>query len=300
MPEGPEVKLITDDINKKVKGMLLKSFNVDENSKYNSKSSTSSSKGNKSNKKHVIAGYSKFVKQLPMIVKEVICRGKQIFFCLEDDECNKIYINNNLGMSGIWVSGDVIGSPSNRTKHMNIWLTFISNNSDDEQFTLYFSDVRHFAHFGILFGEDEFKAKWNSVGPDVLSEQVEPEEWIEVMRSKDNWQICKALLDQKLFSGIGNYIKADALYKAKIMPDRIISSLTDKELKTIFKCVLQVMDKSYEDGGMSMRDYVSIYGVKGKYKTIIYGKKVDSKGNPIKTMTCADKRTTHYVEGIQQ
>jgi formamidopyrimidine-DNA glycosylase len=43
------------------------------------------------------------------------------------------------------------------------------------------------------------------------------------------------LLDQKVISGICNYLRADILYLSKINPFRKVKDITEKELKIIFK-----------------------------------------------------------------
>lgn len=41
-------------------------------------------------------------------------------------------------------------------------------------------------------------------------------------------------MNQKVISGIGNYLRADTLYHSKISPFRKVKNLTDKELEDIY------------------------------------------------------------------
>lgn len=52
--------------------------------------------------------------------------------------------------------------------------------------------------------------------------------------------ICAALLDQKLFVGIGNYIKNDALFLSRISPFRKCNELTKHQLYLLHKNILVI------------------------------------------------------------
>ncbi len=59
--------------------------------------------------------------------------------------------------------------------------------------------------------------------------------------------------------------------------------------------------KSLQNGGMSMKDYVHIDGEKGSYmdKLKVYNQKEDPLGNPVKAIKGKHGRTMWIVEKIQ-
>jgi len=58
-------------------------------------------------------------------------------------------------------------------------------------------------------------------------------------QSGNNLIISDALLNQDIFPGVGNIIKIESLHRSKIDPRRIVSSLTDAELRRIIRFTRQ-------------------------------------------------------------
>jgi endonuclease-8 len=47
--------------------------------------------------------------------------------------------------------------------------------------------------------------------------------------------ICDALLDQQIFSGVGNIIKNEVLYRVKLHPENIIEDIPSLKLSAVIK-----------------------------------------------------------------
>ena len=109
-------------------------------------------------------------------------------------------------------------------------------------------------------------------------------------------------MNQKLFSGIGNYLKSEILYACKLSPHRLASSLTETDIKNIYTNSKKIAKESYNQGGASVRDFSNIYDEKGMYTNIlkVYFQKEDPNGNKVVKETTKDKRTTHWVPEIQK
>src|SRR3989304_5872633 len=73
----------------------------------------------------------------------------------------------------------------------------------------------------------------------------------------NNSQICAFLMNQKYFSGLGLYLCCEILYLSKIKPDRILSELTDDEIKELFDVILTTVKRSYDSGGHTIKSYIS-------------------------------------------
>lgn len=82
-------------------------------------------------------------------------------------------------------------------------------------------------------------------------------------------------MDQSVISGCGNYIKAEVLYDAKVAPNRKVGELSETELELIFQALCVIPRLSYNNKGLSLRDYADENGQPGNHaKDLkIYGKK---------------------------
>jgi formamidopyrimidine-DNA glycosylase len=71
------------------------------------------------------------------------------------------------------------------------------------------------------------------------------------------------LLDQKNLAGIGNVYAQDILFKAKLHPNRKISTLSKKEKGDLYHAVRDVLNHSIELKGLAYE--LDFYGQKGKF-----------------------------------
>ena len=108
-------------------------------------------------------------------------------------------------------------------------------------------------------------------------------------------------MNQKLFCGVGNYLKAEILYACKISPHRKVENLNDIDMQNIYKYTKEISKNSFENGGASVRDYSNLDDKDGEYTSMlkVYGQKKDPLGNTVKREQTSDKRTTHWVPEIQ-
>jgi len=289
MPEGPEVHTIVDQLFPTLVGRYLLSIKWDIKSKY----------------RNGMTMYDNLSLHLPVQIKDVTCKGKQIFFELHSEYVvNDVkntcifYINCTLGMEGRWTKEP--------TKHCNLWFelgdVIKGENVKIQIFeeNLYFDDSRHFGNITILT-ESEYENKLKSIGPDLISDDINTGEWLSKANNPriKNKQICDYLMDQKYFSGVGNYLKSEILYDAKIKPDRIMGDLYENELITIFKCAKYKIQESYQSNGLTIRSYISPNGEPGTFVLSVYGKEMDPHGNTVVKTVFKDKRTTHWVPSVQ-
>jgi len=207
------------------------------------------------------------------------CKGKFIWLDLDD-----VIVFNTLGMTGNW--------SRDKTSHSRIEFTFYEND------TLYFNDVRNFGTFQVKTRSD-LEKKLKSIGPDMLSNP--PDDFISLMRKKNNKNICEVLMNQKVISGVGNYIKAESLWYSRINPHAIIKDLTDENLDTLDKAIRFVINKSYDEQGASIQSYYTFDGNQGNAVQgfVVYGREKDYNGHNVIKEETLDKRTTHWVKERQ-
>lgn len=70
---------------------------------------------------------------------------------------------------------------------------------------------------------------------DVLSDSWSPRKALNKLRKKPDTLVCDALLDQEIFSGVGNIIKNEVLYRIKVHPLNRIKDLPPKKLSGLIR-----------------------------------------------------------------
>jgi len=274
MPEGPEVKTITDRLNRVLEGKTLSGLRI-HTREYAAKQMRNE--------------FNEFRQALPLTVDSVNCKGKFIYWKFSGDWV----VFNTLGMSGTWLFGNL-----RSMKGVHFTMEF----SDGTQ--AHYRDNRRFGTFK-FFGADtsseQLETKLNKIGPDMLNEPVSDELFIERLRKKNHWNVCKAIMNQEVVSGVGNYIKAEALYKSSIHPEAVVSDLTDSDLRNLSQKIKSVIYSSYQSRGASFRDYVPPDGTVGTYTFAFecYAQKQDPAGRTVIRQETPDGRTTHWVPEVQ-
>ncbi|SPP32578.1 Formamidopyrimidine-DNA glycosylase [Arsenophonus endosymbiont of Aleurodicus floccissimus] len=83
------------------------------------------------------------------------------------------------------------------------------------------------------------------------------------------------LMDNKVVVGVGNIYANEALFAAKILPTRAAHSLTKKEISNLVIQIKQVLQRSIEQGGTTLKDFLQSNGKPGYFaqQLFIYGKK---------------------------
>lgn len=227
MPELAEVKLMTEFFNTVSHGLRIKSIYKSPESKV--KTDLGLTPTDKSG--FLTTAYS---------------RGKETIIVLEGfDTGGEKTLNVTYGMSGHW---QYVSHLSKIPKHSHL----IFEAFNDIYICLV--DVRRFAKWKWVTG-------WSSNrGPDPM---MEFELFVENLRTNShkkifNKPICELLMDQKYFNGIGNYLRAEILYRADLdpwMPAREAVKIG----KLLALCRIIPME-AYKIGGGSIKDWKNPYG----------------------------------------
>ena len=117
----------------------------------------------------------------------------------------------------------------------------------------------------------ELAEKIDSLGPDMLDvgQTTEDVFLLAMERSSQRRNICKFLMDQSKLSGIGNYILAEGLYRARIDPFAALAEISTEQRRRLFKELRDVIVASYESQGLTRPSggtYRSMDGSKGEYE----------------------------------
>lgn len=267
MPEGPECRQIAEGLARVVSGKKITNIEV-LSGRYTKKE---------------MSGIQRFSENLPLGVAGAGVHGKFIYLICEKE----FSVWNTLGMSGSWKT-----QPG---KHARIRFDLSDGSS------VYFDDMRNFGTLKFVEGKRQLIEKLESLGPDMLNEDVSPELFISRLRKKNTSNICKVLMDQSVVAGVGNYLKADSLWAAEVYPMANVEDLSDDDLSYLCRKIKQIIRASYESGGATIQTFSGVEYEKGSYSSrfLVYNRKEDQHGNVVtKTMT-PDGRHTHWSEAVQ-
>lgn len=252
MPEGVEVSLLVKRLNSELTDCILTKVKV---------------LGGRYYRHGDPKGFIGFNKSLPLKIIQIGNKGKFIYIILEDEWV--IWLT--LGMSGFVHQGDKI-------KHDNI--EFLT-----PCFNFYFNDMRNFGTIEFHQGFDLLEKKLKTLGFDPLQEKISFTDFQKIL--KPNQKIGEFLINQKYIAGVGNYLRADILYKSKIHPFSLIKNIPEEKLKDLLTNIYFIMKRSYQKQQ------------NGKYKFLIYQQKEDKFGNPIEHEKNKIGRTIWFVPNVQ-
>lgn len=268
MPEGPEVRIVTDSLASALAGRSINEI-IYHYGRYT---------------KHGLPdGHDELSAVLPQKITTVSCKGKFIYITLESEWS----IWNTLGMTGSW--------SRKKTKHSRAEIVL------DDLTSVYFNDVRNFGTLKYVLGTNELQKKLDSLGPDMLAEDVSYKTFIDRMRKKNDRIVTVNLMDQTIVSGVGNYLKSECLYFAGISPTRSCSAISDAELCNLNDTIKAVIRQSYKTGGATIYTFQNFEGEKGQYTSrfAVYNQKTDPQGREVKSFTSPEGRTTFWVPEVQ-
>lgn len=281
MPEIAEVALTAEILHKKLKGKIVNEIKF-VGGRY---------------QRQKPDNYRQMVKALPMKVKSVHSCGKFLWFYLQNED-TEWYIWNTFGLTGGWTfADDVLHSKCQIIMENGIIATYY--------------DMRNFGTFKFSQDHNALEKKVQSLSPDLLKDEFD----FKGVR-KYAKPIVSILMDQKkVGSGIGNYLVAEILYRAKISPFRLGTEISQKQLKKLVYWTKYVIKLSYLD---NQTDYmIGLVKDLGKTKKIdyhpeieiddddhfqfqVYGQKTDPDGNPVEKASIVKGRTTWWVPKIQK
>src|SRR3989338_3933806 len=251
MPELPEVTVIVNQLDKKLKGLVLDSIEYDWPKKFDwGKYSIADLKGAKvlgveRRGKVVLINFqfpiSNF--QFPILI-HLKLTGQLIY----QDEKTRIAGGHPIPPLNLPV-------PNKTTR-----VTFGFTNGGH----LYFNDIRKFGWVRIIEnGKLKIENFFKDMGPDAL--EISYGEFRERLVKKPKARIKKLLMDQTFVSGIGNIYSDESLWLAKIHPARAVGSLSDSEIKALYKGIQDSLKLAIDKGGSSANSFVDSGGEAGLF-----------------------------------
>jgi len=229
MPELPEIAVIAGQMNKEIKGKCIVDVEVKQ-------------------PKNLNMSIQKFVETTKgKMINNVTGRGKWIFLKLDPH----YYMLIHLGMGA-----EILYFTSNKSpERYHFKLTL----NDNTGFTIKF---QWFGHIHLVSEKDLNKHKPTAtlgVLPNTRTFTLKNFQKLFINR---NARIKNFLLDQKNIAGIGNVYVQDILFKAKLHPNRKISTLSETEIKGLYKAIDELLNRAIQLGGLAYEK--DFYGQEGK------------------------------------
>jgi formamidopyrimidine-DNA glycosylase len=222
-------------------------------------------------------------------IERVGRRAKYLLFTLETGT-----LLLHLGMSG---NLRAVPASTPRLKHDHFDLVL------DSGLALRFNDPRR---FGSLLYTSEDPAKH------ALLKDLAPEPFAKRFNAEYLWRITRGrrvalkqlLMNSHLVVGVGNIYASEALFRARLKPQRRATSLTRVEAARLVRAIRTVLSLAIRAGGTTLRDYLGADGAPGYFRQRLYvyeraGRPCRRCGTQVRSLT-QGQRSTYYCPVCQK
>lgn len=232
---------------------------------------------------------------VPQVVRSVTSHGKKLLVVLQDQAI----------IFAPLMTGRIMYQPSTTKTTIVLTLTFQSG------VVWYVEDSRTFSQLSVVSVGELTKYLSGVVGPDWLADEspTVPEpihrpppvswDYFRTTCAKRRAPIGNLLVDQKCWSGIGNYLRAEILYQARTDPHRPAKSIPEEELRTIYEAAQQIIREAHRCRGLTISQYRTPTGKTGFFPPAVYGRTTDPEGYPVRNEKLGSQ-TIHWVPDRQQ
>ncbi|NOX98007.1 MAG: bifunctional DNA-formamidopyrimidine glycosylase/DNA-(apurinic or apyrimidinic site) lyase [Nitrospirae bacterium] len=234
MPELPEVEVIKDGLRRKLRNRTIKGVDI-------------LFKGSIKNLSPPVFGK----RMLGRKFEDVSRRGKFLIFSLDNGSFLIIHLR---------MTGQLTYCPSNEEADKYLCLKFILDNG----YQLRFMDMRRFGVVYLVKKLEEITTLAN-LGPEPLESNFTALSLEEILKGQKK-KVKIVLMDQNLIAGIGNIYATEALYQAKINPERKANQLTEAEVKELHRAIRDILQRSISARGTSTDNYRDAEGKKGNFQ----------------------------------
>src|SRR3989440_2789756 len=116
--------------------------------------------------------------------------------------------------------------------------------------------------------------------------------------------IKELLMNSRLVVGVGNIYASEALFRARIRPQRRARTLSRADAARLVRGVRAVLSQAIRAGGTTLRDYLGADGAPGYFRQRLYvyerqGKPCRRCGTAVRAVT-QGQRSTYYCPSCQK
>ncbi len=206
----------------------------------------------------------------------------------------------HLGMSGRM--NLTLGIPNIETNHEHMVIEV------DDGWRVGFVDPRRFGSVDLVRTDAEDQHRLlEGMGPEPLDDAFTAATLNAALTGKRT-PIKAALLDQRIVSGLGNIYVCEALFRARISPVRLASTVVGARAARLVPAIKATLTEAIAAGGSSLRDYVRPDGELGYFQHAwkVYGREGEAcetcPGDPCQGVgrIVQSGRSTFYCGRVQK
>ena len=247
MPELPEVEVVRQSLDKKIKQKkVIKVIVRNRNLRFKISSNFEAFLMNKK-----ILKLTRF--------------SKYLIFCLSDNS----YCLLHLGMSGtlhlihdnkknFFTNTSFYSSPTLPKKHNHVEIIF-------KNLRIIYNDPRRFGFFQLFESPKLLKKKFEKLGPEPFQSEFNLDYIRSFLKGKKK-NIKNFLLDQNFVSGIGNIYASEILFLSNIKPNKKACLLSNKDCSKIIVNSKKVLLNAIKNGGSSIKNFKNTDGKFGNFQ----------------------------------
>ncbi|MEZ4195667.1 MAG: bifunctional DNA-formamidopyrimidine glycosylase/DNA-(apurinic or apyrimidinic site) lyase [Candidatus Paceibacterota bacterium] len=287
MPELPEVETVRLQLLHKIKGKVIDKVQV-----LNTKSTGS----NRKFASHLKGKKMAHIDRIGKLMIFSFAKEPNFFLLAHLKMTGQFFFVDKRKVSGgghTTTKADTTNLPN---KHTRIAFYFIDGS------TLFFNDMRKFGYVKIANAKEVELAKAR-FGQEPISDDFDIKTFTASLKRRKT-PIKAVLLDQSFVAGLGNIYVDEALYLAKVRPDRHADTITAKEAKAIAKYSGEIMKKSISVGGTTFQHFADTKGEAGNFKDYlkVFGKQNTPcpKCKSLIQKTRVAGRGTHFCPNCQK
>ena len=265
MPELPEVEIVRQSLDKKIKQKKVKKVII----------------RNRNLRFKIPTNFSSFLLNKKII--KIDRFSKYLILHLS----NKSFCLLHLGMSGtvhiikknkknFITNSSFYNSPHVPKKHNHVEIVF-------DKIKIIYNDPRRFGFFQVIHNYKNLKKRFSHLGPEPFHLKFNIEYVFSYFKGKQK-NIKNFLIDQNFVSGIGNIYASEILFFCKINPKKKARDLKKEDCKDIIINSKKVLLDSIKKGGSSIRNFKNISGEKGSFQKSF--KVYDREGLNCKRINC--------------
>ena len=248
MPELPEVEVIKQSLDKKIKQKRVKKVLV---------------RNRNLRKKIPLKFENLFVNQKILKVERF---AKYLILHFSNNKKCLIH----LGMSGTihFVKKNKKNIISNTSFYNSLKLPSKHNHIEIffDNCKIVYNDPRRFGFFEIVENEKLLKKKFDHMGPEPFSFKFNIDYICSKLKGKQK-KIKNFLIDQNFVSGIGNIYASEILFLSKINPNKKAKNLKKIDHNKILINSKKVLFEAISMGGSSIKDFKNISGKDGGFQS---------------------------------
>ncbi|MDP4126620.1 MAG: DNA-formamidopyrimidine glycosylase family protein [Bacillota bacterium] len=242
MPEIPEMEIYKDYLKKWVKDKRISEVNVLRNKSVNLESTD----------------FCRIV--IDKLIRDIIRMGKYLIFHLDDSHFllthmmldGRLFLlppqNTEKGQSGKELMSEIVNSSAEdlreRIKGLPGKPSVVFGLSDDSM--LFFCSLTlGYLHY---LTQDELENKLEELGSNPLDPNFDVQEFNRLLKGKKG-MIKPWLMNPKNIAGVGNAYSNEALFRAGILPTRLISEISNVERVKLYDSLTAILGDSIRLGG---------------------------------------------------